>query len=102
MLQKKNIILLAQAGYYSHSYTFDFDYNINVDVDAQQLKEDYNLEFEGESFTIGDSYNESEKIENTFYYSGGLLIDSQISTFYVGFAQLNYPTICLRASIKLL
>ncbi|MFY0674393.1 MAG: hypothetical protein JXQ87_13405 [Bacteroidia bacterium] len=102
VMPKKNIILLAQAGYYTHTYSFNFDYNIDVEVDAEQLKEDYNIEFEGQEFSIGDTYSQSEQIDNTFYYSGGLLIDSQISTFYLGYAQFRYPTLCLRASIKLL
>lgn len=102
VLSKKNICLLAQAGYYTHQYGFEFDYNIDVQVDAENLKEEYNLDFDGENFSLTDTYTQEERIENTFYYSFGLLVDSEISTFYLGYADFNYPTFAFRASIKIL
>lgn len=97
----KNVILVLQGGMFSSKYSFDFGYDVSVDVDASQLKTDYNIDFDNESLTFKDTYSIEKTTPQTFYYGGGLLLDSKVATFYLGYAHTANPSFLIKTSVRL-
>jgi len=98
----ENLIFVVQAGYYGHNYHFKFDYDIEATVDSERLKSEYQLDFTETDLSTRGSYIKSKDSGKNLYYAGGFLFDGQMASVYLGFAQINHPTITLKTSLKIL
>lgn len=97
----KNLILVLQAGYYGHNYHFKFDYDVEATVDSEKLTDEYQLDFKETDLSTRGSYVQSNDSGKNLYYAGGFLFDGQVANVYLGFAQINHPTITLKTCLKI-
>jgi len=98
----KKVVLLLQSGFYSHGYQFNFDYDVDANVNVEELKSEYNLDFEDTDLNASGSFSREQDLGSNFYYSGGILFEGSIAGVYVGYANINYPTFAIKTTLRLL
>ncbi|MGB0432053.1 MAG: hypothetical protein ACPGLV_16380 [Bacteroidia bacterium] len=98
----KKAVVVLQAGSINSTFKYNFSYNLNVSINDEKIKDEYNVDIESDDFNLKTDFNYTEQIQQNFYYGGGVLLDSKIATFYLGYAALNAPTFLIKTSLRLL
>ncbi|MBI1183864.1 hypothetical protein GC194_06310 [bacterium] len=98
----KGVALVGQVGFYQFNYHFDFSYKMQAQADAEKLKANYNIDLAENNINIDDKFSKSYQSKNTQYYSGGVLLDGKVASFYLGMAYLNYPTFSFKTSLRII
>lgn len=98
----KKAVLVIQAGAINSTFNYNFNSELEVKVNADKLKEDYNIEMNSEEVNLSNEFSHTKDVNQNFYYGAGLLFDTKVATFYLGYADLNAPTFIIKSSLRLL
>lgn len=98
----KKAVLIIQGGAINSTFNYNFNHELVVEVDATKIKEDYNIDVDSDNIIINKDFSYTEDVSQNFYYGAGLLFDTRVATFFLGYAELNSPTFIIKSSLRLL
>ena len=75
---------------------------MSANIDAEKLKEEYDLDFESGQIDVKGTYKQGKNNPADFYYSGGVLFEGMIASVYLGYANINHPTVTFKTTLRLL
>lgn len=98
----QKFIFMLQAGFYGHEYSFKFDYDVEANLNAEVLDKEYGLTFSETEFAAQGSYFNKYETGPNRYYSGGILFEGKVASVYVGYSRIQYATLALKTTLRLL